>query len=327
MWRKLVICVLSAAVVGTGLTGCGQKEKTAEAVAASWTWEKPIQIICPWGAGGGSDLTARQFAAALEKETGTPVQVKNIPGDNGLDGIRCFANLPADGYTYLLGTQSPLVAQISKATDFDVFGTLHPLCQLVHDTNLFVTASGSPYGNYQELLDNLAANPGTVKCGVMSTTGLDEACVIAAFGDGIQLVDYNDGEILNRDVVNGTVQLACVGPAEISELVKSGTVKGILSCTSEKMTIDGFQDIDAAGEVGIDCDYGPARGLFYIEGTPPEAVAAMELVSQKAVESESFQQWASEQGLDQREGWKNREDYTKDWDFVYKKIVELFDKK
>ena len=61
--------------------------------------EKPITIICPWSAGGGTDRTARFVADLLSKELGQPVQVVNQTGGAGAVGHNAAASAAPDGYT------------------------------------------------------------------------------------------------------------------------------------------------------------------------------------------------------------------------------------
>src|SRR5438874_3725932 len=61
--------------------------------------ERPITLIVPWGAGGGTDATARIIGSLLEKELGQPVNVVNRTGGSGVVGHQAIASSPADGYT------------------------------------------------------------------------------------------------------------------------------------------------------------------------------------------------------------------------------------
>ncbi len=61
--------------------------------------DRPITFVVPWGAGGGTDGTARYFAAMMEKELGQPVNVVNRTGGSGVVGHSAIATAPADGYT------------------------------------------------------------------------------------------------------------------------------------------------------------------------------------------------------------------------------------
>ena len=297
------------------------------ASAEEWKWKRKVEIICPWGTGGGADTTTRAFASALEKELGKPVVVNNKSGAGGVAGVEFASKQPADGYTYLMCTPSPLLAQISGATKFDVYGAIEPLCQMVHDCNIFVTGAKAPFNTFAELQDYIAKNPGKVKCGVMSITGLDTACVKAAFGDTVEPVAYTEGAQLNADIIGGHISLACVGPAEVSAMIESKDMKAILSCTEQRLTLPGYENVECAKEVGLNALFGPARGIFYRKGTPEEALKAFEAAAEKAVNSEEFQNFVKQQGLDQRPGWKNMADYKAAWDTDYVHFVEMFGKK
>src|SRR5947209_10076722 len=61
--------------------------------------ERPITLIVPWGAGGGTDATARIIGSLLEKELGQPVNVVNRTGGSGVVGHQAIASAPPDGYT------------------------------------------------------------------------------------------------------------------------------------------------------------------------------------------------------------------------------------
>lgn len=345
MKKKLFAIALTAAMV-LGATACssssggGTAASTAastpaaasteaastagDAAASDWVWERNVEIICPWGTGGGADTTLRAFTSALEKELGVSVVVNNVTGAGGVTGVQFATEQPADGYTYLLCTQSPMLAQISGATDFDVMSNINPLCQLVHDVNVFVAGVNEPYNSIEELMAHLEENPGSVKCGVMAITGLDNACVQGAFDGKVEPVAYTEGSQLNADIIGGHVNLGCEGPAEVSAMVESGDMKVIGVCAENRLTLPGFEEAQTTAEIGNDTAYGPARGIFYLNGTPEEAIKAFEAAAEKAWNSDEFQEFVKSQGLDQRQGWRNTADYEAAWDADYADLNALF---
>lgn len=90
MTRRVFSKSLLALSLGLTLVG--------SAVAQSYP-SRPITMVVPWGAGGGTDATARIVAALMEKEMGQPVNVVNRTGGNGVVGHSAIATAPADGYT------------------------------------------------------------------------------------------------------------------------------------------------------------------------------------------------------------------------------------
>ena len=88
------------AVVG-GLAAAGLSSllpSMARAQAAAWP-SRPVTVVCPWGAGGGTDATARIVSALLEKNLKQPFNVVNRTGGSGVVGHSAIATAPADGYT------------------------------------------------------------------------------------------------------------------------------------------------------------------------------------------------------------------------------------
>lgn len=304
-----------------------KEEKKEEAAADDFVFDKKIEIICPWGVGGGFDTTLRALQPQLEEVIGQPVVINNVSGAGGVNGVQYATQQPADGYTFLGCTLSPVLAQITGATDFDVYANVTPVSRMVWDTNMFVTGKDSPFNNYEELMKYIEENPGSVQCGVMSLTGLDAACIKGTFGDKIEAVGYSDGSQLNSDLIGGHVGLGVVGPAEIESMIESGDMKPILVCAEERLTMDDFKDVECTGELGIDCYYGPYRCIFAANGTPKEAIKALDKAVEEATQSEDFQNWKKAQGLDQRPGYLNTEDLQKQWDSDYKELNEMFGSK
>ena len=325
MKKKILICCLCL-LQCLPLLSCGQKVGN-EQPAEDWIWEYDVDITCPWGEGGGADTTLQAFRQAFTETTGTDVVIEHKSGSGGIAGMQYAQTKPSDGYFYLLGTQSLLLMQISGETDYDVYHSIHPLCRLVYDCNLFVTAADAPAQTYEEVHSYALEHPGQLRCGLMSLMGLDSACASAAFGDTLELVPYQDGQTMLEDVADGTIDLAICGPGEATEMLAGGRMHILLSCTEEPVKIKGYDEpIPCAGELGVDCFYGPGRGIFYIDGTPEEAIAAFERDARAAVESESFQRFLREQNLDLRPGWLGREEYQAEWDEEYAELSAIFSK-
>lgn len=321
MKMKKFLALLLALMMMAALTACGDEPVDEN---APFTFERPIEIVCPWGAGGGADTTTRQFATLLQKELGQTVNVNNVTGAGGVQGVQYAVKQPSDGYTWLMCTPSPMLAQITGATEFDVYGQIKPICNMVWDCNMFITGKDAPYNNYQELIDYITANPGSVQCGVMAKTGLDGACVVGTFGDKVEAVGYTEGSQLNSDIIGGHVGLACVGPAEILPMIQSGDMKAILVCAEKRLTIEEFKDVECAAEVGVDCYYGPYRGIYCKNDMPQNAIDAFVAAAEKVVNGQEFQDWAKTQNLDQRTGWMDTATYQKQWDDDYKELNAMF---
>lgn len=107
-------------------------------------------------------------------------------------------------------------------------------------------------------------------------------------------------------------------------MVQSGDLKPIMACTEERMTIPEYANTECAKELGVDCFYGPYRGIFAKNGTPAEAIEAFAAAAEKVVNGTEYQEWCKTQGLDQRTGWMDTETYTAQWNKDHEELTALF---
>ena len=99
---KKLVCLAIALVMVLGLAACA---------SAEFKFERKIDLVCPWGVGGGADSTLRPMATLLQDILGVPVEVVNVEGGSGVNGVEYTYKQPADGYTFMLGTQSLYIGQ------------------------------------------------------------------------------------------------------------------------------------------------------------------------------------------------------------------------
>ena len=94
-------------------------QTTNDTVVNPWTFEHGITIVCPWGVDGGADSTIRPMARLLEEYLGVPVEVRNETGESGVVGATYAYEQKADGYTFLLGTQSLYLQDLMGKMEFN----------------------------------------------------------------------------------------------------------------------------------------------------------------------------------------------------------------
>ena len=117
---------------GSEAAGGEAKEADTQAAADDWKWERKVTIVCPWGVGGGADGTLRPLQPILEKELGVPVEIVNVEGAGGANGIDFTYKQPADGYTFVLGTQSHIMLDLQKILPVDFKQEFRPVSKMVN---------------------------------------------------------------------------------------------------------------------------------------------------------------------------------------------------
>lgn len=321
MIKRLSLFLAVVLVLTFALTGCTSKETTE-----GFKFARNVEIIVPWGAGGGADTTVRAFAPHLEKALGVPVVVNNVSGGGGVMGFEHANRQPADGYTYVLSTQSHLLAHFQGLTSVNPLDAFVPVVRLVHDTNIIVASSKAPFKSFDELLAYIKANPGVVKAGVLTVTGLDAFMIRETFqkaGLQVPLVPFSTGAELNAAVLGGHVHLAVVGPAEVKGLLAAGDMQAIVVAAEKRIAM--LPDVPSTGEKNIASYLGPMRAIFAKNGTPEAAIKAFEAAAVKAHASAEFQAWMKANALDQRPAFANSTDLKKIWTEQNTTLKTLFE--
>jgi tripartite-type tricarboxylate transporter receptor subunit TctC len=126
------------------LAGTGSLLAAPSLLRAQARWpERPVRIVVPFAPGGSTDLVARPWAEKLTEAFGQQFVIENRGGASGMIGAEAVAKAPADGYTYLLGTSTPIV-------------TLPMLRKVAYNPSAFV-----PVGRVGDAVTGFVVNPAT----------------------------------------------------------------------------------------------------------------------------------------------------------------------
>src|SRR5258706_9526636 len=120
--------------------------------------QRPIQLIVPWGAGGGTDATARIIAAVMEKDLKQPINVVNRTGGSGVVGHDAIAKATPDGYTLGLITVEIAMMHHQGLTAL-AHADYTPIGLVNADPSGIVVRTEAPYKNVKELIAAIKAHP------------------------------------------------------------------------------------------------------------------------------------------------------------------------
>ena len=134
----------------------------ASAVLAADYPSRPVILIVPWGAGGGTDAVARMLASLLEKDFGQPVNVVNRTGGSGVVGHQAIATAAPDGYTFGLITFEITQMHHQGLTQLNG-ASFTPIALINVDPAAIQVNADSPYKTLSDLLDAIRKNPGKLK--------------------------------------------------------------------------------------------------------------------------------------------------------------------
>ncbi|GGK03963.1 tripartite tricarboxylate transporter substrate binding protein [Pseudomonas matsuisoli] len=270
--------------------------------------ERPIQLIVPWAAGGGSDAAARGIATALEKELGTTVNVVNRPGGGGVVGHTAMASARPDGYTlgFITGELNMLHWQgLTKISRED----FTPLAMTNYDYPGVQIAADAPYNDVQSLLAAIKEKPkGTFSA---SGTGLGGIWHVAFAGllldqdippDQVRWIPSQGAAPAMVELAAGNLEIVPSSVPEARSMIDAGKAKGLAVVSPERNPA--FPNIPTIKEtIGSDYSLGEWRGVAGPKGMDPAVVEKLGKALEAAYKSDTYQDFMKKQGFGVE--WRN----------------------
>ena len=329
--KKKWLAFLSTLLIAAMLAGCGSQPAADPSASGSdgsnsdtqseWTWERKVTLVCPWGVGGGADGTLRPLTTLLQDIIGQPVEIVNVEGAGGATGMEYTLKQPADGYTYVLGTQSHIMLDLQKILSFDFREEFVPVAKLVHSINIIASSARAmegKYTNFTEFCQYAQEHPKELSCGMLTATGADSVALKQTLAGGlgcdvteveqyVNIVNYGGGSELSAAVAGGHVNIMITGADEIKGLIESGDIVPLISMSEERMSV--YPDVECTGELGIDSYVGTWRGLMCRAGTPQAAIDSLTVALEEAWNSDTYQEFLANACYLDRPGWAPADEF------------------
>lgn len=252
---------------------------------------RPIRLVVPFAAGGGTDILARIVAQAMSDDLGQPVVVENKPGAGLRIATEFVAKAPADGYTLLMATTTHAVnpALIQKLP-YDSVRDFAPVSMVATLPMIIVVSPTVPASNIRQLIDLAKQKPGTLNHATVTSSlpHLSGELFKKMAGIDFVAVGYAGGAPAYPDLVSGRVQFMFDALSSGLAQVQAGRVKGIAVTSARRSAA--APDIPTVSESGLPgFDAEAWYGVIAPAGTPPAAIdrlngAIHKVVAQPAVQ-------------------------------------------
>ncbi|MEO8081738.1 MAG: tripartite tricarboxylate transporter substrate binding protein, partial [Caldimonas sp.] len=246
----------------------------ATAAQAAWP-ERPVTIIVPWGAGGGTDATARIIGSLLEKELGQPVNVVNRTGGSGVVGHQAISAAAPDGYTVGLITVEIGMMHWQGLTDLSGASYM-PIGLVNSDPAGLQVRADAPYKTANDLVAAIKANPGKFKASGTGQGGIWHLAIAGMLKDlhvdpaAAPWVPSNGAAPGLQDLVAGGVEIVPCSLPEARSLIDAGKVKSLAVMSDAPAALyPNVPTLKAA--TGSDWKLGAWRGIAAPKGIPAEA--------------------------------------------------------
>ena len=282
-----------AAVSIAALAGCSSAAGQ-ESDAAGGFEPNDVRMVVPFAAGGGSDVSGRAIASALEEATGATITVENREGGSGAVGYSHF--LAQEGNAdYLLASETALLAlPLTTDVDFD-HTSFTPIMKLGDDYTLMVVPADSEFETCTDVVD--AAKSDGVVAAVSGAVSLDEVVFTLIEQDqDVQFdrVPFEGGSEVIAGLLGGQVEVGSLNPSEVLGQLESGDLRALCALSDERYEYEELADIPTAIEQGIDVSFAQFRGFIAPGGISDEAREFWIDAAKQFAESEAYTAYIEE---------------------------------
>jgi putative tricarboxylic transport membrane protein len=251
---------------------------------------RPITFVNPFGAGSASDTLCRIIADKLGTMLGQPVVVEDRPGADGALSAQYVHHQPADGYTLLMATNSPLSADpFIHTVDYDPIKDFVPVTRVGSFTLMLVINPKLPIHSIKELVEYAKANPGKLSFASGNTAGIVGGYTLTHWaGINVVHVPYKTTGPALEDIMAGRVSMMFADFTTAMPHVQSGTLRPLaISRIKRSALYPDLPTMDEAGVKGFNLD--AWAGLVAPAGTPPDVIAKLNAALRKIIDSPDTQ--------------------------------------
>lgn len=262
---------------------------------------RPITLIVPWGAGGGTDATARIIGSLLEKDLGQPVNVVNRTGGSGVVGHAAIASAQPDGYTIGLATVEIGMMHWQGLTDL-TSASYTPIGLVNADPAGVQVRADSPYKTVNELLAAIKANPGKFKASGTGQGGIWHLAIAGLLRDqkidpaALPWVPSNGAAPGLQDMMAGGIEVAPVSLPEARSLIDAGKVKSLAIMNDKPSALyPNVPTLKAA--TGSDWTMAAWRGIVAPKGLPAPVRDKLAEAVRKVATSKEYNEFMASRGF------------------------------
>lgn len=284
---------------------------------------KPITLIIPWDAGGGTDLVHRAAAKYAEEYLKQPILIVNKPGAGGVIGSKMIEDAKPDGYTLGGITSTVLLTQYTAPNPTN-WSKYEPIFTITYDPGAIAVTKDSKWKSLKDLVGYAKANPKKVKVGNAGIGALHHLFAVALESEaGIELhhIPYKGAGAAKVALLGNEVDVVSADTGAFYAQVMSGELRYLGIAADQRFA--GFPETPTYKEQGVPLTIGMWRLVAAPKGTPKEVLKVLEDAYAKAMKSPEFQKLQGQWMLVGR-GAKETASVMEQDDHIWKKIAEKY---
>ena len=261
--------------------------------------DKPIRLVVPFAAGGGTDLIARTLGAGMSTELGQQVIVDNKPGAGTIIGTDAVAKSAPDGYNIVIATFAHAInPSLQPKLPYAQDKAFAPITLIGKGPNVLVVRADSPYKTVKDIIDAARAKPGKLTYASQGNgTSAHLAGEMLANLTKVQMihVPYRGAGPAITDLLGGQVDMIFGTAAAVSSFVDGGKLRAIaVTTTQPSPSYKGVPPVaDTVPGYAVESWY----GLYAPAGTPADVIAKLNAAAKKAAQNPDFIKKVEHEGL------------------------------
>ena len=253
---------------------------------------RPVTLVVPFAAGGGTDVLARIIGRRLAETLGQQVIVENVGGAGGMIGSARVVKADPDGHTFVMGSRADAINQtLYKRPLYNLLTDLVPVVLIADQPMIMVARKDLPANNLKEFIDYAKQNQGKMQlgsAGAGSTGHIDCVLFNQAIGVNITHVPYRGGGPAMQDLIGGRIDYFCTLTGTAVPQILSNTIKAIGVFTRDRAPM--LPNVPSAAEQGFTAfEASTWFGFFLPKGTPDPIVQKLRAATVEAMETKSVQ--------------------------------------
>lgn len=289
--RSRLAVAAGALAVVCAAAGCGGSTGTTSEAAA---FQRPVDMVVPFGPGGGADQVGRAVGSEMAKELDTDVPAVNVPGATGSTGLtNMLGSRPGEAMAILI--QDTLTTVAAGSASFTLDET-RAVCRLQSMPSALLVRKGT-YSSWEELAAAAKKRPDQLKVATVGSNSVDDivlASLAEEQGTKFRAVPFSEPTERYAALLGGGVDVLYEQLGDVTQYLDSGDFVPLLLVADGK--VEGFEDVPSAGDVGLPPEVvlPQFRGIVVSSETSDDVVTALSDACEKAVASPKMKEFQSQ---------------------------------
>lgn len=260
--------------------------------------DRPIELIVPWGPGGGADQLARLTGKLSEPILTQSMPIINVPGGTGATGMAKLLAAPADGHSaaiYIADSHALLVGKDARWS----MDSITPVAVMIQAPSFLFVPQNSRFKSWSDFAAEAKERPGQLKVATLGFGSVDDFTLTYLGARGIKVVQVPFSKPSERyiSILGGHADALYEQAGDVAQFLNSGQMKPLIVFANRRF--EAFKDVPSSKELGIDITLPQFRAIVLRGGTQPERVKIFSEALAKVAALPDFRKFLTEQFADE----------------------------